>query len=423
MTKFPLTYRMPQFYRRTTGEDCACMFIGDSTSALQASPRWGQSIIRNWDVPWVGFVGWGGSLAPDEGYITFVYDDNGAEDYAPGETFPDTGTNDTMWIFHSVQRSGTNDVLRSRLNGLDTFLDGDWTAAQQITGRVLVRKPAGTQAQTLYVPTYRHGINQSTDHHPVDSTIATSYGGFNVAYGAPGVGTPGTYLQHYVANAGGGDSDGIWTHWGGVEWYVPSATGFSLCMNGRAGFNSRHWWSTEEDAVGGTYSTAQIRNTLGMLQRKINTLIIQLGINVYTGEGNDTAASEAIYKANIEGVIDQWVAHCEAAGGSDIRVLLIAPWGTTYDGAWARRRARALCRISAARSYVSFLDLDRIMDIEEGTSWRDDMLDGDNVHQEQAGIDPLGEHSWNAISGAVKYPWMNAQQILGIGGDAIFGTF
>lgn len=407
----PLAKRGSQFLNRITTESCDCLFIGDSTASI-SSPRWTRGIIRTWDVPWVGLFAHNSSSDTTEGWTVFS---NNGTDEAPGAAVTGGGTNDCMLASKTSDFSvwaGFNGYSFGRfgLSSLDTYLNGDWTETKALRARILLRRVVtGEQADMVAVDHRRSNTNSNTNIYPSDFSIGSNYGAKEIDFAAaPGEGSDVFHLCEITMLSGNcypnTTPPGIHSRYG-VQFYAPGSTGFNFVTMGQSGSNTRNWL-IKPDEPAGLWTSTQIANYLGMLVRPINTLIIQLGINLAAGEGSDTAESQAIYKANVEAVIDEWRSHLESAGAliGDIRVLLIAPWEAhplpgADSQAWPNRRAQALYDLANERSYVSFVNLNQLMIDAYGpwSTWQGTYL-ADGVHQSAAGAEEFAQQVWDALS-------------------------
>jgi len=390
------SYKMDQIYARFTQEDAAVFFIGDSTTSGKNTPRWGQSIIRKWDVPWVGFVaGQFESSTPDEGFQTF----NQVTVTAPGETFADSsGTNETIFNFHE-RNSVTGNLLYTRLSSLDKYFRGDWTNNKQMTARTFMHLPTGSQSGSN--GTISAQMSSGNDSSTSGSiTISSTYEAVEKSFAAPNY-KPNTYLDYQLFNY----FSTVSAHTGAVEFYAPGQKGFSLWMGGIGSTHTYDWIHQSDDARG-DYTSTQIQNSLGLAARKINTFILQLGINGSADES--TSDGGATYKARIENIIDNWKADAEAAGGTDVMFLIINPWETINDNsAWPVMRGNVLLEIAKERDYVSFIDLNKLMLETYGEDWQDAYLE-DGIHQNQAGVNAIGDVTWKEISKGKQNLWSEA---------------
>ncbi len=395
--------RLDQFYNRLTRENASVLFIGDSTASPANQDRWPQSIIRKWDVPWVGFVTLSCS-SNSENYTAYTACTNTV---ASGAAWTDgSGTNDT--IFRGVEvngGTGGNNLMDMNLVGLNNYLRGNWTHNKNLSANTIVHK-ANNQFTSNVVQEFWRGQNGSfngVSFGPVNVAATSALQGISLPFASPiPAQIPQDTVRARLTTYSG--NPGKVFHLLATEFYSPGATGFSLFPIGVPGSNSRNWMHKESDSLG-FFTQAQIRNSLGLVQRKVNTIIIQLGINGTTGEGDDTDTSEAIYKARIATVVDQWKADAEAAGAKDVKVLLINPWRSSLEGSpnWVVRRGRANMQIAQERPFVSYINLDTLLKETYGPNWASLYL-ADGVHQNTAGVLAIGDITWKAISGQLNTP-------------------
>ncbi len=394
------SYKMEQIYGRFVNEDAAVFFIGDSTGAGGNTPRWAQSIIRKWDVPWVGFVaGQFESSSPDEGFQTFSQD---ADLTVPAEAFEDgSGTNETIFNFHEVNNTGGN-LIYLWLTSLDKYFRGDWTMDKQMMARSILHLPLDTGDQPGANTTIYTRMSSSNSYETTGSfNISSTYEAVEKSFGAPNY-KQNTQLEFQVAQFFTSPS----IHTGAVEFYAPGKKGFSLWQAGVSGAHTYDWIHQEDDARG-NYTETQIQNSLGLVARKINTFIVQLGINGSSDESISDGG--ALYKSRIENVIDNWKADAEAAGGTDIKFLLINPWYTSQESGteWSVMRGQVLLQIAHERDYVSFIDMNKLLLENYGANWWNTLME-DGIHQNQAGVNAIGELSWKEISKGKSMLWSAA---------------
>jgi hypothetical protein len=383
---------------RVLNQDCSAFLIGDSTSVPTGSPRWPGGMIRNWDVPWVGFNCLAASEAPDDGTVVFF---PLTTNTAPGDAVPDgTGDNELIMDMKSVvheNHTGTNHIGlgRYRLAVLDTYLQGDWTV-NPLKYRIFMRKPDDNQLDSVSALSWRDdGNGLDFTNTGIDLTLTDPYGYVELDFHAATI--AGTFVE---VNMGCGDSQDGRLYIYGIEFYVPDATGFSLFPFGQGGWDTRNWLDSTDESTG-FWTSEWAVNTLSLRARKINTLIIILGINLADGEGGDTDEAQAIYKANVDEVIDQWSDNATDAGGEDIQVWLISPWAAGDSDTWSTRRENALLDIMFERDNVYTTPLDKMLKARYGgyAGYSDTLLD-DGIHQTTEGADVFARLVWGDLISA-----------------------
>lgn len=397
------SYKMADMFNRLTKENATMFWIGDSTASPVNTPRWQNSVIDTWAVPWVGFVAgrFESSAGPTGGYSTFNQV-SGPHLVTPGALFPlsqNMGlngagqTNDTLFNFHTITApAGGTTLLNIQLSNLTSYLGGDWTRNQQVVAHIIMHGPDTEQATNTHFQLFTSAGDYIQSRHDV-SIPAGTYGSFDIPF-APPNSIAHSYISMILDN--GGATTAQATQVGAVEFYVPNKNGFSAWFGGVGGSHAYDWLPKSIDPIHGMYTTDQIVNAFSLLHRKINTFVIQLGING-TSDENETPSGQATYKQRIEQIIDTYQAAAEAAGGTHIKILLINPWRTMNIGSeWPQARGPVLAQIAHERTNVSFIDLNAVMDRDFPPGWQDTFL-ADGIHQSVAGADAFGAETWKEI--------------------------
>ena len=393
----------PMARQLTSGQKCNVTFIGDSTAAAGSSPRWGQSIIKTWDLDWrERILLKATSSAPDEGFSTL----NAPTTYSPGASLPDSTVVPAGYIdcgykayasyqpFNVITRvistvrqdyyrgdPWLNQPIRWRLMALGTsdpleaidFFDRDdnGTAAGGSIRRTDPITAASGAWQVLEL-TYAADSTpaMATKELLIQTTNTINHTGKQFAYGGWSIAvngkTDGVQMQH-VAVGGYTVKDHIPTALGGDSTAFTDATRTAM-------FNYFDAWP--------------------------DLIIIQLGINMETAESNDIRGA---WGANLRTLMDWHVGLADAAGEASPQFMLINPWAT--DSTEARRAdiSAELREIADERSDTGVLDLYQAVKDQLGSysTWQATQL-SDGVHQSTTGVVTFGEISWNVITQAAS---------------------
>lgn len=426
-TTCPLTMNESLFYGYLTKQDASVLFLGDSTAVQSLAPRWPQSFYKAWDVPWVGVTAGLGCTSVTAGNVlsgcgfTTGTGESFSQSFQiaptstpPGGTFPDSsGVNNSLYTYQDYNSipgvdlpgNGTStgvDFITEITNLSGSYLRGDYTKSDTVKFSWKLHKPAGSQHTNGLVQLIRDDGNTVQYNGAQSYAISTTYGTTTYSHNTPN-NVPTTFFRADLWEA---YTTLTSLQVGGLEMFIPGKTGVSIADLGVGSSNSGQWAHNQ------MFTSTQIRNTLGTMERPINGLMIQLGTNCGTGECVDTDAGQAAYKAHMNTVIDDWVSDIVASNSSvsatNTPVLLINPWtyGSANGGAesevWAARRAVALRDIASERSNVSFIDLDGLLKETYGPGYHTTLF-SDGVHQSTYGAEQIGQITWAALSGSNKW--------------------
>jgi phage gp36-like protein len=298
-------------------------------------------------------------------------------------------------------------IRRYWADALNTFRNGDWTLERSLKARFIWQQTA-TPVVTLTTQTLI-GDADYTGFIATDRTMATagaSAGTLGVRYldqAFPTLSASGANNRREAiwATTAGGDESGTYFHSGRLLFWVDDELdGFQYDWIADAG------WSTTDHLdptvnADGKYTNAQLDN-LFAATRQPNTIILTIGLNPATGE-TYSDAGKAIYKANVEAIIDRYRARMIVAGVSDPLFLLINPWQIANDEsdadnkAWADARGDVLYEIAQERDYCGTIDLHRILLEEDGeiADWKalylHEEVDDSRVHQNGVGVLRFGD--------------------------------
>lgn len=400
----PASWNLRHFADRIVNQRrlCFCAIVGDSTCATNqgggsgGQARWAYGWIREADVNWAQYVAWDISTAGLEGSSSIFLPGSGVE---YGDTLNDATTTNPFPLAiaeNSVTAGGVHSNNFGRvLLQLTTaaYKGGDWTASQTI--RV-------TRYNTFATNNWAVGCHQlivNNSGGAVESGIVESQAiwgstpGTRNTFSHPDFARNSTQATNITLNllnhtAGGPATGNCYKTRFKVH---NTATGLGITKGFGWASVSQGGWGTRDHLD--KYDQTACNHEVAAMG--YNVIIIQLGINIESGEASANL-STTVYRDNLRLVAEKYQAALIASGVADPMIVIQNPWtaggspGSNYINSmneWAIQIARQL---NSTRCPVAFLSIERLIRGEGGDNWYDATGNGvpylaDSVHQATAG--------------------------------------
>lgn len=389
--------------RLSPARRCFCAILGDSTCAQNqggggaGQARWAYGIIRRWAVEWAQYVGWDYSTASGEGNSSVFLPGTSID---PGGLLLDGVTTNpfAIGVVDQAQASaGSHDISMGRvfLNALDAYRSGDWTTGQTLLVRRLWTRGTGGNL---------NGCTQVSDAGIIAHN-ATLYGaaGARAAYDQTYTrsATPRTSVQLDILNHGAvsGTICNYKTMWRAQN----SATGLGISRGFGWSSISQGGWTTRSHLD--NYATAAL--TFEIDQCSLNTIFIQLGINVASGESSGNLPT-ATFTSNYSALLDKVHAAFDAAGsGAGVRdklVVCMTPWECGGGGPYQTAQSDIVRNLAMAKHAAghptAFVSMDSQLRMALGENWftagggSGAPYLADNTHQANLGATTMADLLW-----------------------------
>ena len=402
------------------------LWVGDSQSAANTTPRVLYGIIRTWDVRFAGLHIPHNAAVSAEGYTSLWQGGIGtstSSEILPGGSSGGV-TNNTaigMTVATLANINNSTPFLYSYLSSLDlynmlgvppkNFSDGDWTNRNRLKYAILYAKHGSNDLTDVAVLT-RRGSESNLTTSSINLSSAPS-GHSRIEYDFPTpTSTAATATRHIWQSGSSGESESgkVFSHTGHLVFIEGAQAGYSHAAIAVGGWSTTDHHSplnSGDDAAyydsDGKYTQAQLVTTLGLL-RNPNTFVVMIGTNI--GSDETGSGSAATYKANVEIILARYRAACEDAGIVDPLFVLIAPWQTGSSSAddantraYRDAQAAALYEIAVASpADTAFINLHQIIKRRLGgySVWQGTML-ADHVHPNTTGAATFMGYMWDCI--------------------------
>lgn len=394
-------------HRLAPGRKCFLSFMGDSTCAQNTGSstqgRWARGMIERWPVEWAQYVNWDFATSDREGNSSIYLPGTGID---PGSLLLDGVTTNPFCIGvvdQAQSSAGAHDVTYGRvlLNSLANYLGGDWTRSQSLLVRRLwTRGTGGNLAGCTQ-------INANLSAGGSDGPGITAHNA--TLYGAAAA--RAAYDQTFTRGAGACDNIqlDVLNH-GAVSgtacnyktvWRAQNTVN-GLGVSRGFGFSSisQGGWTTRSHLD--LYSDAAL--TWEIEQCAINTIIIQLGINVAAGESSGNLPTQTFID-NYTAVVDKahrcFDAANSAAGVPDKLVVCLSPWESGGGGGYQTAQSdlvRAIARAKRLAGHPTcFASMDSIIRNALGEGWHTSTGTtylADGTHQTVAGALLFADLLW-----------------------------